>query len=157
MKRIEKIDPDTLTGEPRQIFERWSPGGKPLNIVLIYFRNIELNRNWSYMATHLFMKNALSDRQREIVVLRTSWQGAADYEFIQPVRIAREGQLLNEEEIRDLTNKTAEHNWPEEERALINASDELVASHGVSDATWAVLASHFDEKQLIDVVATAGG
>jgi alkylhydroperoxidase family enzyme len=157
MKRIEKIDPDTLTGEPRQIFEQWSPGGKPLNIVLIYFRNIELNRNWSYMATHLFWKNSVSDRQREIVVLRTSWQCASDYEFIQHVRIAREGRLLSNEEICDLTNETPQQSWSEHERALISASDELVASHGISDETWTILARHFDDNQLMDIVATAGG
>lgn len=157
MKRIEKIDPETLTGEPRQIFERWSPGGKPLNIVLIYFRNIELNKNWSYMATHLFMKNSLAARQREIIVLRTSWQCASDYEFIQHVHIARERKLLSDREMWDLTKKELQLEWPREELALIAASDELVSSHGVSDETWRILENHFDENQLMDIVATAGG
>ena len=157
MKRIEKIDPETLTGEPRKIFERWSPGGKPLNIVLIYFRNIDLNRTWSYMATHLFLKNTLSDRQREIVVLRISWQCASDYEFIQHVRIAREGGLLSEEEMRDLTIADPALSWSQSERALIALCDELIASHGVSDETWRTLSAHLDNNQLMDAVATAGG
>lgn len=157
MKRISKIDPDKLTGEPRKIFERWQPGGKILNIVLIYFRNIELNRTWSYMATHLFLKNSLSDRQREIVVLRTSWQCASDYEFIQHVRIAREGRLLSEEEMRDLTREKLSLNWPEDEQALSDACDELLATHGLGDNMWERLAKHFNEHQLMDIVATAGG
>lgn len=157
MHRIQKIDPETLSGETRRIFDRWSPGGKPLNIVLIYFRNAELNRNWSYMATHLFMKNSLSDRQREIVVLRTSWQCASDYEFIQHVRIAREGKLLSEEEIYALTQPEVPAGWPAEERALATAADELLAWNTVGDQTWSVLARHFDIKQLMDIVATAGG
>ncbi len=157
MKRVSKIDPDQLTGEPRKIFERWSPGGKPLNIVLIYFRNIELNRTWSYMATHLFLKNSLSDRQREIVVLRISWQCASDYEFIQHVRIAREGGLLSEEEMRDLTKPRLLLDWTEEEKALSDASDELLANHTISDATWDILARHYSEQQLMDMIATAGG
>lgn len=156
-KRIEKINPETLTGEPRRIFERWSPDGKPLNIVLTYFRNVELNRNWSYMATHLFMKNSLAARQRETIVLRTSWQCASDYEFIQHVYIARMRNLLSDEEMRDLTKKELQLEWPKEERALVAAADELLASHGVNDATWEVLESHFDEKQLMDIIATAGG
>ncbi len=157
MKRIEKIDPATLTGEPRQIFERWSPGGKPLNIVLIYFRNLELNRNWSYMATHLFMKNSLSDRQREIIVLRVSWQCASDYEFIQHLRIVREAQLMTSSEVSDLLITEPELAWPEEEAALIKASDELLASNNVSDETWASLRAHYGDDQLMDIVATAGG
>lgn len=157
MKRISKIDPEKLTGEPRKIFERWSPGGKPLNIVLIYFKNIELNRTWSYMATHLFLKNSLSDRQREIVVLRISWQCASDYEFIQHVRIAREGKLLSETEMRDLTQPRLALDWSEEEQALSDASDELLATHTISDATWSVLAKHYTDQQLMDIIATAGG
>lgn len=157
MNRIEKIDPDTLSGETRRIFDRWSPGGKPLNIVLIYFRNAELNRNWSYMATHLFMKNSLSDRHREIVVLRTSWQCASDYEFIQHVRIAREGNLLSDDEIAALTKPDALATWPVEEQALAAAADELLAWNCIGDGTWSELERHFAENQLMDIVATAGG
>lgn len=157
MQRIEKIDPTTLTGEPKKIFERWSPGGQPLNIVLIYFRNLDLNRNWSYMATHLFMKNSLSDRQREIIVLRISWQCASDYEFIQHVRIVREGKLMSEDEIRDLLQPELALGWTSEERALIALSDELLAYNAVTDTTWSMLSDTLDSRQLMDAIATAGG
>ncbi|MEM8981813.1 MAG: carboxymuconolactone decarboxylase family protein [Pseudomonadota bacterium] len=157
MQRIEKIDPSTLSGEPKRIFERWSPGGQPLNIVLIYFRNLNLNRNWSYMATHLFMKNSLSDRQREIIVLRVSWQCASDYEFIQHVRIVREQALMTEDEIKDLLQQEPVGDWTPAERTLIALSDELLALNSVTDPTWCELTAHFDVKQQLDAIATAGG
>lgn len=157
MKRISKIDPDTLTGEAREIFEKWSPGGRPLNIVLIYFRNVELNRTWSHMAVHLFRKTSLSDRQREILVLRTSWQCKSDYEFLQHVRIAREGRLLTDEEMHDLVKPKPLLKWSESEKALIDLADELISSHFVSDDLWSKLERDLSLEQRFDAVLTVGG
>jgi alkylhydroperoxidase family enzyme len=39
---------------------------------------------------------------------------------------------------------------------MLQAVDELVRDAVVADATWAVLASHLDERQLMDLVFTVG-
>ena len=44
--------------------------------------------------------------------------------------------------------------WSEVDALLIQASDELVGDHFISDATWAKLRAHFDEKQCMDLVFT---
>jgi hypothetical protein len=46
--------------------------------------------------------------------------------------------------------------WGPADAALIRAADDLVGDHFVSEATWAELKRHFDEKQCMDVVFTAG-
>ena len=40
--------------------------------------------------------------------------------------------------------------------ALLRATDELHADAFSSDPTWAALSSHYDERQLIDLVFTVG-
>ncbi|MGE0046180.1 MAG: carboxymuconolactone decarboxylase family protein, partial [Hyphomonadaceae bacterium] len=46
--------------------------------------------------------------------------------------------------------------WGPADSALISADEELHDNQFISPATWAALSAHFDEKQRMDVVFTAG-
>jgi alkylhydroperoxidase family enzyme len=98
--------------------------------------------------------NSLPVRQREIVILRVGFLCKSGYEFAQHSGLALRVGLTAEEIGRVKTG--AEAGWPPAEAALIRAADELVGDHFISDATWAQLRAHFDEKQCMDVVFTAG-
>jgi alkylhydroperoxidase family enzyme len=42
------------------------------------------------------------------------------------------------------------------DRAVLTAVDELQGDSVVSDATWAALSAHLDERQLMDLIFTIG-
>ena len=46
--------------------------------------------------------------------------------------------------------------WAPFERVLLRATDELHADAFITDGTWNELSKRYDEKQLIDLVMTAG-
>jgi alkylhydroperoxidase family enzyme len=46
--------------------------------------------------------------------------------------------------------------WSAADAALLRASDELHHDQFITDATWTALRAHFDDKQCMDVVFTAG-
>jgi len=46
--------------------------------------------------------------------------------------------------------------WDPFDAALVRAADELHDESVISDATWAVLASRYDDKQLIEVPMVVG-
>jgi 4-carboxymuconolactone decarboxylase len=103
----------------------------------------------------LSRRNSLPAREREIVILRVGFLCKSGYEFAQHKVIGlRDG--LKEHEIEAIKEGAASINWNPAEAALIRAADELVFDHFVSDATWARLTEHFDQKQCMDVVFTAG-
>ena len=103
----------------------------------------------------LSRRNSLPAREREIVILRVGFLCKSGYEFAQHKVIGlRDG--LKEHEIEAIKEGAASINWNPAEAALIRAADELVFDHFVSDATWAKLTEHFDQKQCMDVVFTAG-
>jgi alkylhydroperoxidase family enzyme len=62
---------------------------------------------------------------------------------------------LGDEEIRRIA-EGPDAGWDARDRALLQACDELHAHSGVSDATWTALSSHYDTKQLLDVLFTIG-
>ena len=154
--RIAPLQDDELTDEQRAALAPMSAGGRPpLNIFRTLARApkaLALFNEWgSYV---LSRRNSLPAREREIVILRVGYLCKSGYEFTQHTRIGlNEG--LTEAEIGKI-KAGADADWSDADAALIRAADDLVGNHFVSDAAWAALARHFDEKQRMDVVFTAG-
>ncbi len=156
--RITPMVREDLSEEARKILDLWSGGRKePKNIFKVYFKNELLNNNWSVMAGHLFFKNSLTSRQREIIVLRITWRCRSDYEFINHLEIARNRNLMTEDEMLDLTRDTPQLSWNREEAALISATNEIAETTEMSDETWGVLNETLSIPQIMDVVMTVGG
>jgi alkylhydroperoxidase family enzyme len=102
----------------------------------------------------LSRRNDLPAREREIVILRVGYQCRSGYEFTQHTRIGLQSGLSADEIER--IKRGADAGWSDADAALIRASDELVADHFITDATWADLGKHFSDKQRMDVVFTVG-
>ena len=103
----------------------------------------------------LSKKNALSPRERELIILRIGYLCRSGYEWAQHTDIGlRAG--LNAEEIARIKHGADAAGWSDAEAALLAACDELHARQFVSDATWARLCAHFTQKQCMDAVFIAG-
>ena len=98
---------------------------------------------------------ALPDRERELAILRTGWLCGAPFEWGEHVLIGKEHGLTSEE-IERITLGSAAPGWGELDRAVLAACEELHSEAMISDATWEVLARHFDEQQLIELPVLAG-
>ena len=101
------------------------------------------------------MTSTLPAREREILILRIGWLCRSEYEWGQHVEIGKRSGLSDEEIIRISVGADAPE-WSEREAALIRAVDELHGDAFIQDATWRVLSSHYDTRQLIDLVFTVG-
>ena len=102
----------------------------------------------------LSRRNDLPEREREIVILRVGYLCKSGYEFTQHTRIGLAAGLTADEISR--IKQGAAAGWSPADAALIRAADELHADQFITDATWRELASHFTEKQCMDVVFTTG-
>lgn len=99
--------------------------------------------------------NGLDPRQREIVILRTGFLCRSGYEWTQHARMgARAG--LTAAEIEAIKRGADDPSWSAADAALIRMADELHAGQFVSDATWAELTAHFDERAIIIAILAAG-
>lgn len=103
----------------------------------------------------LSKRNGLPARQREIVILRTGWLCKSGYEWNQHVRVGTAAGLT-ESEIAAIKVGAGDPSWSAADAALIVASDELHNNYFISDATWAELSKHFNDKQKVDLIFTAG-
>ena len=99
--------------------------------------------------------NGLPAREREIAILRTGWRCRAGYEWAQHVVIGRRVGLTDAE-IEAIKTGAEASGWSDADAAILTACDELHGDQFITDATWARLAAHFDEKQRVDLVYTVG-
>ena len=97
----------------------------------------------------------MSERHREILVLRVATLRKSGYEWLQHLFVGRDVGLTNEEIARISFGPDAPF-WDPLEAALLRSVDELIVDGAISDETWAVLDSELDTQQLMDVIFTVG-
>lgn len=128
---------------------------KGLNLLGTFARHPALTQAYNTFVAHLLFESTLSDRQRELVILRVAGVRGADYEFAQHVSYALDAGL-SREEIAALRGDLDADRWEPSELSLLAAVDELVADARVSDETWRLIAAELTDQQLLDLVFTVG-
>jgi AhpD family alkylhydroperoxidase len=122
------------------------------NLLATLVRHPKLTRSFLRFNNHLLFTSALPERLRELAVLRVAHRRGCEYEWSHHVRMGLEAGLT-EDVIDGIQRGEAAD---ELDRAVLNAVDELEDKSNVSDATWASLSDHLDERQRMDLVFTIG-
>lgn len=160
--RIEPVDLGRLDADQRAALEPFLAseggkvgGGKILNIFRTLARAPTALTSFLVWANYIFSRrNSLSERDRELVILRTGYNCRSGYEWTQHKRIGLDCGLA-EDEIERIKAGADADGWTDLERAMLRATDELTANHFVTDASWAALAP-LGDKGRMDLVMTVG-
>jgi len=102
---------------------------------------------------HILLATTLSERQRELIIMRIAAVRGSGYEWAQHLFMARDAGL-SDEEIGRIAYGPAAPFWNEVEAALLRAVDELIADGAIGEKTWATLRAELDTQQLLDVLFT---
>ncbi len=129
--------------------------GKILNIFRTLARHPALMKRWLVFGNHVLYKQTLSERDRELLILRIGWLCRSEYEWGQHVILGRT-RGLSDEEITRITTGPDTEGWDDRDAALLRAVDELHRDAKIGDDTWAELTGFLDTLQCIDLVFTVG-
>lgn len=143
--------------EIRAMLEKTLPGpnGKPLNIFRTLARWPELMKPINSLGGYFMRFGQLEVRDREIVILRAASRVGSDYEIGQHRWIGAKAGL-SENEIDAVLNPDSECAWTEQERLLLEVTDELFETETLSDATWTRLSVTFSETVAVELVVMVG-
>jgi 4-carboxymuconolactone decarboxylase len=122
------------------------------NLLATLVRHPKLTRSFLRFNNHLLFSSPLPARLRELAVLRVAHRRGCEYEWSHHVRMGLEAGLTDDVIDGIQRGEAAD----ELDRAVLNAVDELEDKSNVSDATWASLSEHLDERQRMDLVFTIG-
>lgn len=122
------------------------------NLLATMVRHPKLTRAFLRFNFHLLYGSTLPPRLRELAVLRVAHLTNCEYEWRHHVEMGRD-EGLTDDVIDALQRGEASD---ELDRAVLHAVDDLQAHATISDATWAALSEHLEERQLMDLVFTIG-
>jgi 4-carboxymuconolactone decarboxylase len=153
--RIAPLAPDQRDEQANELLDPLRIDGRDLNIFATLVRHPRLFKRWAGFGGFLLYRGELPARPRELLILRTAWLCGAEYEWGQHVRIGLTAGV-SQEEVAAVIGGPEGGGWSVPDRALLQAADELHHDAVISDATWTVLAEHFDEHQLIEIPMVVG-
>ncbi|WP_153342377.1 carboxymuconolactone decarboxylase family protein [Nocardia aurantia] len=116
-------------------------------------RHPDLAAAYMPLGVHLNFRSTLSDRVRELIILRVAHRRRSDYIWSHHQRSAT-AVGLSDTEIEAIRGGCLPDLF---DQAVLDAVDELDDSAGLTDHTWAALSNYLDEQQRMDLVFTAGG
>jgi AhpD family alkylhydroperoxidase len=130
-------------------------GTTPPNVFLVLGRNRRLFRGWLRFAGKLMPGGRLPRADSELVILRVAHLSGSAYELEQHRRLGRRAGLSSADLDRVLVGAEAD-GWTPRQAMLLTAVDELHHQRDLSDATWALVREHLDERTTIELVLLAG-
>ncbi|WP_016694368.1 carboxymuconolactone decarboxylase family protein [Rhodococcus rhodochrous] len=151
--RLSPLDPAQYDDRSAEALAPWG-GDRAANVFKTLAHHIDLFEAWTPFAWRLLLESALTERQRELVILRVSWRVQSEYEWGHHVRIGRKAGL-SDEEIIQAAEPSPVFADPIE-TAVVRATDELIDADEVSEATWSELATELSDNQLVELVLLAG-
>ncbi len=155
MPRIEPASPPYEPAIDEALGRIMPPGLDPL----VLFRTMARNpRVFAKMfAGGLLDKGAISLRQREVVIDRTTARLGCEYEWGVHIALFAAKVGFGPAEIAATVHGAADAAcWAADEQALVAVVDDLVDRRTIGDATWTRAHEHFDEAQMLEVIALVG-
>ena len=153
--RVAPVTPQTADAEQKKFLDAQEPALSRLNVVRTFTVNPRLAEAWQPFAYYVLRTSTLPPHDRETLILRIGWLNQSQYEFTQHVRVAK-GVGFTDEDIERVKAGPDTPGLAPFDAALMRAVDQLRTKSFVDDATWSVLKSRYDDKQLMDVVVTTG-
>ena len=131
------------------------PGLEPLVLFRTMARNPRIFAK--LFAGGLLDKGALSLRQRELVIDRTTARLGCEYEWgVHVALFAERVGFGATETAATVTGGAQAECWSLPEQALLALVDDLVDRRTIGDEAWRALAAHFDEAQILEAIAIVG-
>ncbi len=128
-----------------------------LNVFRVLLHHPRLSQAISgLLGTLLFEGNELDPRLRELLILRIAWVTGSDYEWSQHWRVAL-GLEISPEDAAAVRLWQQSDRFSEADRAILRATDEVLADGVISRETWGQCEQHLGgAKELIELVVAIG-
>lgn len=149
MARVRLNETAEVAEEHRWMFERMDQNGANLNIFRALSHSPEALRRFMKFGTYFLAEGKLDPKLREIAILRAGYVCRASYEVSQHIAFGRRAGLTDEQ-IRGVQTADASL-FDDRECAVLAFAGELSTESHVSDATWAKVASFFNEEELVEL------
>ena len=156
MSRIPKANRESLSAEQQKIWDHIHAarkgGGGPYSMLM---HVPELAARVAATEDYFRLESALSDADREIVILAAARELGAHYPWARHEARARQTGVRNEV-IETIRAKESIAEFTPREKLLAEIPLSLMRQHGLSDDLFARAQQELSRRQLIEVIALVG-
>ena len=140
---------------PAEIADLLSGFAGNLNVYRVMAHNPALLRAWAPLRGHVVQAGALSEQQREIVILRTGWHWRSDYEWAHHTLRGRRAGLSD---ARIERTRAAPESWTGdgEDTLLLRTVEALLTNGRLDPSLLADVRRTFGDLAPTDIMATIG-
>ena len=143
----------------RTLTRMMPPGQEPLKLFRTVAHNRHILDKLRSTGSYLLNFGTLDPADRELVIQRTCARCGCEYEWgVHAAVFGPQVGLTGDKLAATVTAAPADDaaHWTAREAVLVALVDELHDTGTVSDRTWTALTEHYDEAQLVELVALAG-
>jgi 4-carboxymuconolactone decarboxylase len=152
MARITYVDPDEAPEDVRA-----SLAALPdLNIMRTLAIAPTAFTPYLRFAATILARLSLPPTLRELAILQVARSAEAEYEWVQHLEIARELGVSEEQIAAIESGEIADPSLSPSEAAVLAFTEQVVAGPVVSDASFAELRRHLDERAVVELLLTVG-
>lgn len=156
MARVRLIDKEQASPEVKELYGKMEANGaRIINLYRVLAHNSRVMRNHLQLGNTLLSKTALSSKLRELAILRIAKLAGSDYEWIQHYPIALEAGVTAEQ-ADVLPRWQGSGLFTEEERAVLNYTDEVAQKVAVTEETFETLKQFLDEQRIVELTIAIG-
>src|SRR6202035_3849974 len=110
-------------------------------------------RGWLKLLTAIRQKTSIPGALRELIILRVAILNGAPYEFEAHAPIARQ-EGVPEAWIDAIRKVETMEALPPLEKSVLRYTDEMTRQVKVAPETYAAVAGHFNERQILELTTT---
>jgi alkylhydroperoxidase family enzyme len=140
----------------KQIYQKIEDSGSEvINLMKSLAHSPKIFRDWNRLGITLLLKGDLSPRLRELAILRVGDLAQANYEWTKHVPIALQAGA-SQGKIDDLHNWADSTQFDDQERAVLQYTDEVARNIKASDETFNKITAFLSEKEIVELTTTIG-
>ncbi len=150
--RISLVAPDDMNDEHRSLI---SDKQSQLSLFQLLARHPEALRRLKATGSFANFETQIPNRDRELMILRMSWEYRSEFEWGQHYDKAIEAGLTAEDCERVKVGPDAD-GWDDWSRAVLVATDSLLSDAMIPTSAWDTLRTRYSEEVMLELVIFFG-
>ncbi len=156
MARVPILEKDQVVGDLLTTFGKMEARGqRVLNIFKVMANCPVVGRDFLKLGNSLLTKGSLNPRLRELAILRVGNLAGANYEWTQHVAVARRVGVPDAQ-IEALPDWPSSDRFDENERAVLQYTDEVAEKIRVSEDTFQRIKAFLSDEQIVELTTVIG-
>jgi len=156
MARVHLVEKESAPPEVASIYQKIEANGaRILNLYKVVANNPRVMLNIIRLGNSIIGQMALPPRLRELVILRVAKLTGSEYEWAQHAPLALEVGLTKEQ-VDTISDWQNSPEFNEEERTILQFTNEVTQNVKVTDQTFNELKKFFNDQLIVELTLTAG-